>query len=444
MSQKKSVFNKQYEGEYLTLTDTCSGLLNKKNLRHFKRNIYKILIEIHNTKLRKFESSWRSFSSLLKQSEKYYNRLPTSIKAEGISSLVESEKKITHFIDTYQREELSEDPVGILEAATKRIEGIKNKIQDKRKEQLEQIESIKMKFISEQWNKYEIFFSEDLSFQNEVKRAIRHHFKIGINNNFEIYDYLIKTIRARKGIIGILKSRIEKKRKNLLETIKRPETLLPDMRNYSFVSFFSYILLNSDLWIETKNKSCIIKLDINKFYKNFFRLFSKSDKIFHSKKKELEFDKNFFVPTFLGMDKLHKLKHLIDKKEIGILTYKEVQSKEVVDIELDPKHIKESRIGSEENKTPIFYKHQNNVLIKLDIGKIIFNLFKELYLPNQEVSVDSQFKKIKKSKNSHRIVKKYRIKVVVPVIIFLTVVLVIAFFSSIPGSIRIQKYDSVK
>ncbi|KKL93233.1 hypothetical protein LCGC14_1876730, partial [marine sediment metagenome] len=444
MSRKKRVFNEQYEGGYLTLTGTYSGPFNKKTSRDFKKEIYKILIDIHNTKLRRLESSWRRFNSLLKHSEKLYKKLPTSIKVEGIKQLLESENKIKTFVDTYQREELSEDPIKIKKAAIKKLELIKNQIETKRKEPDRQIEIVKMNFVSEQWSEYEAFFNEDLSFRKEVREAIRHHFKVKRNSDFEIYDYLIRIIKARISISGILKSRIDKKRTDLLETIHKPQMLLPDMRHFNFVSFFSYMLLNSDLFIETKHKLCVIKLDMIKFYKNFFRLFSKSDKDFYGKLKELEFDKNLFVPTFLGTDKLHRLKYLIDKQESGILLYKEVQTKNVVDIELDPKYIKDPRIKSDEQKTPVFYKHQSNVLIKLDIEKILFNLFKELYFPDQEELLDTQLKKIKKSNKSHRLIKKYRIKVVVPIIIIITVVLVMAFFSSIPGSIRIQKYDSVK
>ena len=446
MSQKKKIFKEHYEGRYLTLilTDTYSGLLNKKDLRDFKKDIYKILIEIHNSKLRKFERSLRHFDSLLKGSERLYKKLPTSIKVEGINSLLDSEKKITNFIKTYQREELSEDPVRIQKAATKKLEMIKKEIQNKKKEPDKQIELLKLKFVSEQWNKYKTFFNEDHFFQNEVREAIRRHSKINRNADLDIHENFLGLIKARKRIIGILKSRIKKRKTNLLEKIRKSETLLPEMRQYSFVSFFSFILLNSDLFIESKSNSCMIRLDIDKFYKNFFNLFSKSDKDFYNKQKELEFDKKKFLPTLLGVDKLHRLKYLVDKNEEGCLSYKEVQIKKIVDLDLDLKHIKKSRSKSDEPKTTIFVKHQRNILIKLDIGKIIFNLFKELYSSNQEVSVDSQLKKIKKSKNSHRIVKKYNLKVIAPVIIFLTVVLVIAFFYSIPGSIRIQKYDSVK
>lgn len=444
MSQQKSTFKENYNNGELILKGTYSEVLEKKDLKNLKKDLYKILIEIHHTKLRKFENSWRRFDSLLKRSERLYYKLPTSIKAEGINPLLESDKKIKKFIDTYQREERSEDPVGIQKAVKKKRDRIKNEIQKKRKEQVKQIESLKKKFISEQWIKYEIFFNEDLSFRNEVKKAIKRHFKINKNRDFEIYDYLIKIIKARKSIIGILRSSIEIKRTNLLEGVQRPEMLLPERRHFSFVRFFSYILLNSDLLIESEDNSYTIKLDINKFYKNFFRLFSKSNENFDINQTELEYDKDLFVSDFLGIDTIHKLKLMFDKKETGILSFKEVQTKDIVDIELDPKYIKKAGIRAEEQKTPIFMRHESRVLIKLDVGKIILNLFKDLYSLDQEVLKDTQLRKIKKRKKSHGIVKKYHIKVVVPVIVIITGFVIFAFFYFSPSGVRIQQYDSVK
>ncbi len=134
--------------------------------------------------------------------------------------------------------------------------------------------SYKIFNFSEQWSEYETFFNEDLSFRKEVKEAIRHHFKAKKNSDFEIYDYLIRIIKARISISGILKSRIDKKRTDLLETIHKPQMLLPDMRHFNFVSFFSYMLLNSDLFIETKHKSCVIKLELLMKISGYIMVFS--------------------------------------------------------------------------------------------------------------------------------------------------------------------------
>ncbi len=448
MSQQKSTFKENYNNGELTLRGDFSGILGKKDLQNFKKDLYKILIEIHHTKLRRFENSWRRFNSLLKRSERLYKKLPTSIKVEGINSLLVSEKKIAKFIDTYQREELSEDPVGILKTATKKREGIKDEISNRRKEQVSQIKSLKIKFISDQWNKYEVFFNEDLSFRNEVNKVIREYFKIKPTFHFEIKNNLIKVIKIRKHIIEIFKKKIEDERIKLLDNIQNPEKLKPDLHKYSFVDCFVYILFNSDLKVETEIEKFSIKLDINKFYNNFFRVFSRSNKLYDITREELEFDKNYFAPSCLRIDTIYNLKKLFDK-EHGILSFKEVRTKKIVNIELDPKHIKKSRIKAEEQKTPIFKKHESEVLIKLDIQKIVSVLIKKLYSPEQEGSMERNLREIKKDRGfSERfkiLVKNHRKKFVVPVVLFLIVFMIVyGAFLLRPVSSKVQKYDSVK
>ena len=467
MSQKDYIFKENYNEKVLTLTSDYSNSLKEKELKYFKKDLYNILLEINNKKLRTFKSLCKKLDSMLKHSEKLYKELPLSDKIEGIDTLLKSYKELEKFLNTYhKREEISENVIEIRKSAKKKRAKIETEIQAKKTEHAYRNKLIKKDFISSQWSGYKKLLDEDISFLREVKKAIRRHFKINVNSNFEIYEYLIKIIKARKSIIDILRARIGKKKTNLNEKTHKPETLLPEMRHFSFAGFFSYILLNSDLLIESKNKSCIIKLDINKFYKNFFRLFSKSDKNFNIKQKVLKFDKNLFVPTLLGTDKVHSLKYLFDKTEVGILSYKEVQTNNIIDLDLELKHIKKLRSKPDEPKTTLFVKHQSKVLIKLNIKKIILNLFRELYPPDQEVLIDTQLRKIKKTKNSpdqevsidtqvrkikkskisHRIVKKSHIKVVATVVvIILTGLIIYAFyFSNLPSVVYIQKYDSVK
>ena len=446
MSQKDHIFKENYNEKVLTLTSDYYNSLKEKDLKCFKKDLHNILLEINTKKLRTFKSLFKEFDSMLEHSEKLYQKLSISEKIEGIDTLLKSHKELEKFLNTYhQRKEISENVMEIRKSVKKKRAKIETEIQAKKTEQAYHNKSIKKDFISSQWSGYKKLLNEDISFLREVKKAVRHHFKININSDFEIYEYLIKIIKGRKSIIGILRARIEQKRANLKENIHSPEWLLPEMQHFSFSGFFSYILLNSDLLIESKNKSCIIKLDITKFYKNFFKLFSKSDNNFNIKQKELEFDKDFFVSTLLGTDKVHRLKYLVDKKEEGIMSYKEVQTKKILDVKLDPKYIKKSSIRVKEKKKTIFVKHQSKKFIKLNIGKIIFNLFKELYSPDQEVSIDTQLRKIKKSKISDRIVKRYHIKVVATIVFVILVgVIVFAFFYNNPVAIHIQKYDTVE